>query len=114
MDEGTQLILARLDELEGKINRALGMELGDAKRGKAMSKAQEEFNKKLEEVSRKVDQSLTERGNEVKEAVAAAVAAHQAEDDEAFKEATKKLDEIGDRLIEDKPDEDGNFTPSGM
>lgn len=103
----------RLDEIDGRIhhltgliNRAIGLELTDAKRDKAMSKSQDDLVREVQEIKTAVEDYTTDQGKKIEEAVAAAVAAKAAADDAAFDAAAKELDSIAKSLVV--------FSPSGQ
>jgi dsDNA-specific endonuclease/ATPase MutS2 len=85
-----------------------------------MAKGQENLAKEIEELRQAVDEWSSAAGARVEEAVAAAREAWEAENDAAFEDAAKQLDEIANKLnatdpIEPGPGEDPvePFEPSG-
>jgi hypothetical protein len=107
--EFSRMVFERLEELDEKVNRILGMLLGIAKRDIEMAKKQEEFQREFDEFKQKFADYTTSVGERVNAAVAAAREAWEAESDQAFEEATRQLDDLGNQLVE----EQGEFTPSG-
>lgn len=108
-DNGIKRRLDRIDaalhDLTSKVNRALGMSLGDANRDNAMTKSVQALTAEVEDLRTKVEKYTTDQGERIKEAVAQARAAFEAENQAEIDAATKKLDEIGNSLVE--------FSPSG-
>jgi hypothetical protein len=94
-----------LERLDDKLTRVLAQGRGDKRRDIAMAKGQEKLSAEIEDLSKKVDDYTTARGQEIADAVAEARTAWEEENEKAFEDAVTKIDEIGNRLVK--------FDPSG-
>jgi tetrahydromethanopterin S-methyltransferase subunit G len=110
------LIMERLDAIETKIDRLVGLSLGEAKRDKAMAKGQEKLSQEVEELRTAVDAYTTAASQRIEAAVAEARAAWESGSDQEFERVAAQLDEIAQKLASNEPvpDDSGGFTPSGM
>jgi DNA repair exonuclease SbcCD ATPase subunit len=102
------------------IERLASIERLLKKQEKRMAKGQEKLTAEIEELRQAVDAWSSAAGARVEEAVAAAREAWEAENDAAFEEAAKQLDEIASKLNATDPIEPGPgeepvepFEPSG-
>jgi soluble cytochrome b562 len=105
----SRMVLQRLELMDDKLNRLLGMALGDAKRDIEMATAQEKFKQELQELKATIKEYTSNVATRVEDAVAKAREAWEADNQKAFEEATQELDTLQQELQK----EEGEFEPSG-